>query len=112
MPSSASDRPSRSPTRSGGASGTRRGTGLPPVPATNAGTATATVISVSADALPGSRWRLPTTGQAPAHMVLAAVPLAGVLVIQAALSVRLLRADTAYQGEAAALWAGHLGWAH
>src|SRR5262245_60752868 len=112
MPSSASDRPSRSPTRSSRATRTTLVIRLTTVPATNAGTATATVISVSADALPGSRWRLLATGQAPAHMVLAAVPLAGVLVIQAALSVRLLRADTAYQGEAAWLWAGPLEWAH
>jgi 4-amino-4-deoxy-L-arabinose transferase-like glycosyltransferase len=40
------------------------------------------------------------------------VPLAGVLAVQAVLSLRLLRADTAFQGEAASLWAGHLKWAH
>jgi hypothetical protein len=35
-----------------------------------------------------------------------------VLVVQAVLSLRLVRADTAYQDEAMYLWAGHLQWAH
>ena len=35
-----------------------------------------------------------------------------VLAVQAALSVRLVRADTAFQDEATSLWAGHLEWAH
>jgi 4-amino-4-deoxy-L-arabinose transferase-like glycosyltransferase len=39
-------------------------------------------------------------------------PLLAVLVVQAALSLRLLGADTAFQDEAAYLWAGHLEWAH
>jgi hypothetical protein len=39
-------------------------------------------------------------------------PLAVVLVVQAVLSLRLVRADTAFQDEAAYLWAGHLQWAH
>ena len=39
-------------------------------------------------------------------------PLLVVLAVQAALSLRLVRADTAYQGEANALTAGHLEWAH
>ena len=39
-------------------------------------------------------------------------PLVVVLVVQAALSVRLVGADTAFQDEAAYLWAGHLEWAH
>ena len=34
------------------------------------------------------------------------------LVVQTVLSARLLRADTAFQDEAAYLWAGHLEWAH
>jgi Dolichyl-phosphate-mannose-protein mannosyltransferase len=37
--------------------------------------------------------------------------LLAVLVVQAVLSARLLRADTAFQDEAAYLWAGHLEWA-
>ncbi len=39
-------------------------------------------------------------------------PLAAVLVVQLILSLRLVRADTAFQDEAAYLWAGHLEWAH
>jgi hypothetical protein len=39
-------------------------------------------------------------------------PLLVVLVVQAALSLRLVRADTAFQDEATYLWAGHLEWAH
>jgi hypothetical protein len=39
-------------------------------------------------------------------------PLLAVLVVQAALSLRLVRADTAFQDEATYLWAGHLQWAH
>ena len=44
--------------------------------------------------------------------VAGAWPLLAVLAVQAALSVRLLHADTAFQDEAAYLWAGHLQWAH
>jgi hypothetical protein len=39
-------------------------------------------------------------------------PLLAVLAVQAVLSLRLVRADTAFQDEAAYLWAGHLQWAH
>jgi hypothetical protein len=39
-------------------------------------------------------------------------PLAAVLVVQTILSLRLVRADTAFEDEAAYLWAGHLEWAH
>jgi hypothetical protein len=39
-------------------------------------------------------------------------PLAAVLAVQAVLSLRLVRADTAFQDEALYLWAGHLEWAH
>ena len=39
-------------------------------------------------------------------------PLLAVLAVQAALSLRLVGADTAFQDEAAYLWAGHLEWAH
>jgi 4-amino-4-deoxy-L-arabinose transferase-like glycosyltransferase len=39
-------------------------------------------------------------------------PLLAVLAVQAALSARLARADTAFQDEALYLWAGHLEWAH
>jgi Dolichyl-phosphate-mannose-protein mannosyltransferase len=40
------------------------------------------------------------------------LPLFVVLAVQAALSVRLVRADTAFQDEATYLWAGHLQWTH
>jgi Dolichyl-phosphate-mannose-protein mannosyltransferase len=39
-------------------------------------------------------------------------PLLLVLAVQAVLSLRLVRADTAFQDEAFYLWAGHLQWAH
>src|ERR1022692_2328246 len=39
-------------------------------------------------------------------------PLAAVLAVQAVLSLRLVRADTAVQDEGVYLWAGHLQWAH
>jgi len=39
-------------------------------------------------------------------------PLAAVLAVQALLSLRLVRADTAFEDESAYLWAGHLEWAH
>jgi 4-amino-4-deoxy-L-arabinose transferase-like glycosyltransferase len=38
--------------------------------------------------------------------------LLAVLAVQALLSLRLVRADTAFKDEAAYLWAGHLQWAH
>jgi hypothetical protein len=40
--------------------------------------------------------------------LLGALPLLAVLAVQAALSARLFKADTAFQDEAAYLWAGHL----
>ncbi len=39
-------------------------------------------------------------------------PLVVVLTVQAILSLRLVRANTAFEDEAAYLWAGHLEWAH
>ena len=48
-----------------------------------------------------TRWRFPSGW-----------PLLAVLVVQALLSLRLVRADTAYQDEALYLWAGHLQWAN
>jgi hypothetical protein len=39
-------------------------------------------------------------------------PLAVVLTVQALLSLRMVRADTAFEDEATYLWAGHLEWAH
>jgi len=40
------------------------------------------------------------------------LPLVLVLAVQAAFSLTLVRADTAFQDEAAYLWAGHLEWSH
>jgi hypothetical protein len=39
-------------------------------------------------------------------------PLIAVLMVQALLSIRLIRADTAFEDEATYLWAGHLEWSH
>jgi hypothetical protein len=39
-------------------------------------------------------------------------PLVAVLAVQAGLSLRLVRADTAFLDEATYLWAGHLEWVH
>jgi Dolichyl-phosphate-mannose-protein mannosyltransferase len=39
-------------------------------------------------------------------------PLIAVLLVQALLSIRLVRADTAFEDEATYLWAGHLEWSH
>src|ERR1700721_36441 len=39
-------------------------------------------------------------------------PLLAILAVQAALALRLVRADTAFEDEATYLWAGHLEWAH
>jgi Dolichyl-phosphate-mannose-protein mannosyltransferase len=39
-------------------------------------------------------------------------PLLAVLVVQAIFSLRLVKADTAFEDEATYLWAGHLEWAH
>jgi hypothetical protein len=55
----------------------------------------------------GSRWRSRNGG-----LWLGAWPLLAVLAVQAALSLRLVGADTAFQDEATYLWAGHLQWAH
>lgn len=40
------------------------------------------------------------------------IGLIAVLTVQAVLSIRLIRGNTAYQDEAMYLWAGHLMWAH
>jgi hypothetical protein len=39
-------------------------------------------------------------------------PLLAILIVQALLSIRLVRADTAFEDEATYLWAGHLEWSH
>jgi hypothetical protein len=56
----------------------------------------------------GSRWDRRVLAQhAPRWW-----PLAAVLIVQAALSLRLVWVNTAFQDEATYLWAGHLEWAH
>lgn len=60
----------------------------------------------------GTGGRDPVTGlRSWGRRVAGAWPLLAVLAVQAALSVRLLGADTAFQDEALYLWAGHLQWA-
>src|ERR1035437_4865351 len=51
-------------------------------------------------------------GRARGLGVWAGWPLLAVLAVQAVLSLRLVRADSAFQDEALYLWAGHLEWAH
>ncbi len=65
------------------------------------------------DAAPAS----PAAGARPERPVLSRHvprwwPLVAVLAVQSALSIRLVRADTAFEDEATYLWAGHLEWAH
>ena len=61
----------------------------------------------------GTGGRQPLTGpRGRGQRIAAAWPLLAVLAVQTALSVRLLRADTAFQDEALYLWAGHLQWEH
>jgi hypothetical protein len=82
---------------------------------------TATSHATETSALDGDRLdaapAAPMTGSDPRRRVLGRHaprwwPLAAVLVVQAILSVRLVRANTAFIDEAAYLWAGHLQWAH
>ena len=64
--------------------------------------------------------RLPEETTAASHRVTRSArlrfpggwPLAVVLAVQALLTLRLVRADTAFEDEATYLWAGHLEWAH
>src|ERR1700678_673716 len=54
-----------------------------------------------------SRYGRPAKLRVPASLLLLAI-----LAVQAALSLRLVKADTAFEDEATYLWAGHLEWAH
>jgi len=65
--------------------------------------------AVSVTVLP---WARPGEGRSFRRRVAGGWPLPAVLAVQAALSLRLLRADTASQSEALYLHAGHLEWAH
>ncbi|HEY5357143.1 MAG TPA: glycosyltransferase family 39 protein [Streptosporangiaceae bacterium] len=80
---------------------------------------------MNADAPPGTlnppaATPAPVTARPPSHRqrrtllgrVPPSWPLLLVLAVQAVLSLRLVRADTAFQDEALYLWAGHLQWAH
>jgi len=51
-------------------------------------------------------------GEAAGWGVRGGWPLLAVLAVQALLSLRLVRANTAFQDESLYLWAGHLQWAH
>ena len=73
---------------------------LPAPSESPAGTLTAGQTAAGRDGR-ATRWRVPSSW-----------PLLPVLVVQALLSLRLVRADTAFQDEALYLWAGHLQWAH
>jgi len=81
---------------------------LPPAGGNRAGRAAAWAEE-SARVLPGV---LPGGGGARGRRLLGLWPLLVVLAVQAGLSLRLLRADTASQSEALYLRAGHLEWAH
>ena len=74
-------------------------TGLPPSPAPPA-------TQVNADTRITSRPRRTARLRVSGNW-----PLLAVLAVQAALSLRLVGADTAFQDEALYLWAGHLEWA-
>ena len=112
---------------SAGASAQDAGTGIPGAGARGKSATTrssavrvpaalATVSAAAPTAVPGAR------AAASHRQDRAAVPrvpgrwpllaLLAVLAVQAVLSLRLVRADTAFQDEAAYLWAGHLQWAH
>jgi len=65
--------------------------------------------AVSVTVLP---WALPGEGRSFRRRAAGGWPLLAVLAVQAALSLRLLRADTASLSEAQYLNAGHLEWAH
>jgi hypothetical protein len=76
--------------------------------------------SASATVLPGRKTALPGEATASSHRLGRTAkrplpsgwPLLIILVVQALLSLRLVRADTAFEDEALYLWAGHLEWAH
>jgi MFS family permease len=66
-----------------------------------------------ASGLPGETTAASPHRGRPARLrIPAGWPLAVILVVQALLSLRLVRADTAFEDEATYLWAGHLEWAH
>jgi Dolichyl-phosphate-mannose-protein mannosyltransferase len=68
--------------------------------------------SLTAPVLPSETAGARRHGRAAKLRVPASLALLAVLAIQAALSLRLVRADTAFEDEATYLWAGHLEWAN
>jgi 4-amino-4-deoxy-L-arabinose transferase-like glycosyltransferase len=68
--------------------------------------------SSTASALPTRMAAAHRHGRIAKLRVPASWALLAVLAVQAALSLRLVRADTAFEDEATYLWAGHLEWAH
>jgi 4-amino-4-deoxy-L-arabinose transferase-like glycosyltransferase len=68
--------------------------------------------SVSAPTLPRGTTQASRYGRAAKLRVPASLLLLAILAVQAGLSLRLVRADTAFEDEATYLWAGHLEWAH
>ena len=81
------------------------------------GTTTRQATEASDTSAPGAAPAAPAEGSRWEGRVLARHaprwwPLAVVLAVQAALSIRLVGADTAFEDEATYLWAGHLEWVH
>src|SRR5580658_4353532 len=68
--------------------------------------------SLTAPVLPSETAGARRHGRAAKLRVPASLALLAVLAIQAALSLRLVQADTAFEDEATYLWAGHLEWAN
>jgi hypothetical protein len=83
--------------------------GSPDAPESEAAPAVAPAVGVPAVGVPAARSHRvrEVRGWGPSWL-----PLVLVLVAQAGLSIRLVGADTAFQDEAAYLWAGHLEWSH
>ena len=71
-----------------------------------------TTAASTAETLPAGRTASHRGKRVTGWRVLGGWALLPVLAVQAVLSLRLVRADTAFQDEALDLWAGHLQWAH
>ncbi len=83
-------------------------------PVTSAASQQAALAVLMTLAQPGEDTRMAEPKPAPRPRVLRNVPwlLLAILATQAALSLRLVWSNTAFQDEALYLWAGHLEWAH
>jgi hypothetical protein len=82
----------------------------PGVPHATAGLAISQATAL--DELRAAADPAPAAGRPRSRLRLVPWALAGVLVIQAALSLRLIWYNTAFEDEALYLWAGHMEWAH